>query len=102
VVECGDGYCDDIEDPIDCPLDCAFLVCDAYQDWLEGCFGDCTALESCDDEYGVLDEATAEAVWDCAELLAEAADDGYCADNINGTCDILLEDELGSFGACTY
>ncbi len=102
VVECGDGICDDVEDPVDCPLDCAYLVCDDYQDWLEGCFADCTALESCDDEYGVLDPATAEDVWDCAMFLADAAFDGLCADNINGVCDVLLEEELGSFGDCTF
>lgn len=101
VVECGDGVCDDIEDPVDCPLDCAYLVCDDYQIWLEGCFDDCTALDSCDDEYGVLDPTTAQAVWDCAADLASDASQAVCTE-IDGTCDILLEEELGSFGTCTY
>ncbi|MBU1242351.1 hypothetical protein KJ612_04050, partial [Myxococcota bacterium] len=65
-------------------------------------FADCTALETCDAEYGVLDAAVAQDVWDCSTLLSEAALDGLCADNIDGVCDIMLEDELGSFGACTF
>ncbi|PKN48038.1 MAG: hypothetical protein CVU59_00580 [Deltaproteobacteria bacterium HGW-Deltaproteobacteria-17] len=97
---CDDGVCDLDEDPVACPQDCAYIVCDEYQDWLEGCFTDCTALDTCDAEYGVLDAAVAQDVWDCSTLLSEAALDGLCADNIDGVCDIMLEDELGSFGQC--
>lgn len=99
---CGDGTCQDYEDPVACPDDCAYLVCDDYQDWLETCFADCTAADTCDAEYGTLDAATAASVLDCAVLLADAAAAGQCADNINGTCDVMLEEELGSFGSCTY
>jgi len=99
---CDDGVCDDDEDPVDCPLDCAYLVCDDYQTWLEGCFDDCTALETCDAEYGVLDPTTAAAVWDCAVFLADEATEGMCLENTDGECDIMLEEELGSFGSCTF
>lgn len=99
---CGDGVCQNDEDPVGCPQDCAYLVCDDYQDWLEGCFRDCTAADTCDAEYATLDAATADAVWDCAEELADAAAAGQCAANIHGTCDIMLEEELGSVGPCTF
>ena len=99
---CGDNVCQIKEDPVGCPEDCAYLVCDDYQDWLETCFHDCTAADTCDGEYATLDAATADAVWDCAALLADAAATGQCADNINGTCDVMLEQELGSVGTCTY
>ncbi len=99
---CGDGSCDIDEDPVGCPLDCAYIVCDDYQTWLESCFDNCTAADSCDAEYGVLDDVTAAAVWDCAEFLADEATEGLCLENTNGECDIMLEEELGSYGDCTY
>ncbi len=99
---CDDGVCDADEDPVGCPQDCAYIVCDEYMDWLNGCFTDCTALDTCDAEYSVLDPTVAQEVWDCSTLLSEAALNGQCADNIDGVCDIMLETELGSFGTCTF
>lgn len=97
---CDDGICDADEDPVDCPEDCGYLVCDDYQIWLNGCFTDCDILASCEAEYLSLDAPGAQSVWDCAIELADAEAAGQCADFTDSTCDVLMEEALGSAGQC--
>ncbi len=99
---CGDYICDALEDPISCAEDCGYIVCDEYQIWLEDCFDDCTALETCDDEFATYwdDPELLEDLWECAHDLAHKAEDGMCVENYDSSCDILLEEYLGSWGEC--
>ena len=99
---CGDTVCSGDETPVDCPEDCSYIVCDQYQFWLESCFQDCTALETCNDEVAILSPGEREDVVACAMDLHEAAENGECANNIGGACEFLLEEQLGNMGQCTY
>lgn len=99
---CGDKLCTGLEDEVSCFEDCGgATVCDDYDIYLAGCWTDCSIMTTCEAEYLTLDNW--DEVEDCADALAAEAEAETCMDvvSIDGnSCDIVLEEALGSDGEC--